>query len=240
MKILCVIPARLGSTRLPRKPLAMIGDKPMVQHTYEKAKLCQDLTKVVVATDSEEIADVVRQLDGDVEMTSPDIKTGSDRVAEVAKRYPEMDVIVNLQGDEPFIKPNMLSQLVQPFIQGENPEMSTLAYPLNFETEYHDPNIVKVIMDAHQNAIYFSRAATPHFRQESKDATVLHHMGLYAFSRQFLQEFTRMPQTPLEIAESLEQLRAIENGHKIRVCKIDDKTLEINTPEELMQAQALV
>jgi 3-deoxy-manno-octulosonate cytidylyltransferase (CMP-KDO synthetase) len=237
MNILCVIPSRIGSTRTPRKPLLPIQGKPMVQWVYENASRCQILSKVVVATDSEEIAEVIDKINGHVVMTDPNLPTGTDRVACVAEQFPEMEVVINLQGDEPFIKPKMLEQLVSPYLQGERPEMTTLAYPLNKETSYNNPGAVKVITDLKGNAIYFSRSPIPYFRQDVP-APVYHHMGLYAFRRDFLLSYRDLPQTPLELAESLEQLRVMENGYKIRVCLTEERTLEINTPEEYAQAQS--
>lgn len=235
MKILCVIPSRIRSTRLARKPLLPIQGKPMIQWTYENAKRCDILTDLIVATDCQEIADVITRIGGKVEMTDPEIPTGSERAAAVAERHPEMDVIINLQGDEPFIRPSMLKTLVSPYLNGEMPEMTTLAYPLAPE-KYHEPGAVKVIRDLQGNAIYFSRAPIPYYRTEI-NAPVFHHIGLYAFRRDFLLHYKTLPQTPLELAESLEQLRVIEHGHKIRVCLTEERTLEINTPEEYEQAQ---
>jgi len=240
MKILCVIPSRIGSTRLSRKPLADIAGKPMIQRTYEKAMTCPDIDKVIVATDSEEIADVITQLGGHVEMTDPSIATGSDRVAVVANRYPQADVIINLQGDEPFIKSHMLSTLVSPYLNGENPPMTTLACPLLYETEYDNPEIVKVLINHRGEALYFSRSPIPYFRESRTNLPpmpVWHHQGLYAYRRDFLETYTHLPQTPLELAEKLEQLRALEHGYAIRVCTVNEQTLEINTPEELERAQ---
>jgi 3-deoxy-manno-octulosonate cytidylyltransferase (CMP-KDO synthetase) len=208
----------------------------MIQWVYENASRCELITKVVVATDSEEIADVIRSIHGHVIMTDPALPTGSDRVACVAQHYPEMDVIINLQGDEPFIKPKMLEQLISPYLAGDKPDMTTLAYPLNKENDYNNPGAVKVITDLQGNALYFSRAPIPYFRQEGS-APVYHHMGLYAFRRDFLMVYRTLSQTPLEKIESLEQLRAIEHGYKIRVCLTEERTLEINTQEEYERAQ---
>ncbi len=234
--ILCVIPSRIGSTRTPRKPLLPIQGKPMVQWVYENASRCEHISKVIVATDSEEIAAVIHAIGGNVMMTDPNIQTGSDRVAYVAQHFPEMDVIINLQGDEPFVKPKMLEQLVKPYLVGEFPEMTTLATPFNKEVDYHNPGIVKVITDLNGNAIYFSRSPIPYFREDVQ-APVHHHIGLYAFRRDFLLSYTQLPQTPLEKTELLEQLRALEHGYKIRVCLTEHQTLEVNTPEEYAQAQ---
>lgn len=239
MNILCVIPSRLGSTRVNRKPLLPIQGKPMVQWVYENASRCSLLSKVVVATDSEEIADVIRAINGNVMLTDPNLPTGSDRVAVVAESMPEMDVVINLQGDEPFIKPKMLEQLVAPYLQGELPEMTTLAYPLDQENSYENPGAVKVIVDLQGNALYFSRSPIPYFRQ-AVEAPVYHHMGLYAFRRDFLSVYHKLPPTPLEKAESLEQLRALEHGYKIRVCLTEERTLEVNTHEEYEMAQQFV
>ncbi|MFI4955117.1 MAG: 3-deoxy-manno-octulosonate cytidylyltransferase [Gammaproteobacteria bacterium] len=238
-KILCVIPSRIGSTRLIRKPLALLAGKTMVQRTYEAACTCPAFTKVVVATDSEEIAEVIRNCGGNIVMTDSTIETGSDRVAFVAKQFPEMDIIVNLQGDEPFVRQEMLTALVQPYLNGERPEMTTLANPLDFSKQYHSPDMVKVIVDKNHNALYFSRSPIPYQREVIQNIPVYHHQGMYAFTRDFLMTYTQLPQTPLELSEKLEQLRALENGYKIRVCVTEHKTLEINTPEELTQAQEI-
>jgi 3-deoxy-manno-octulosonate cytidylyltransferase (CMP-KDO synthetase) len=235
-KILCVIPSRIGSTRIPRKPLLPIQGKPMVQWVYENATRCNVLSKVIVATDSDEIANVISAVGGEVVMTDPNIQTGSDRVAAVAEKFPEMDVIINLQGDDPFVKPRMLEQLVAPYLAGETPDMTTLANPLDMNTEYREPGFVKVITNLYGNALYFSRSPIPYFRTQER-APVYHHIGLYAFRRDFLLHYKNLPQTPLEKTESLEQLRALEHGFTIRVCLTNEKTLEINTPEEYELAQ---
>ncbi len=185
MNILAVIPARYNSQRFPGKPLAMIGDRPMVQWVYEAAKSCPDFSKVVVATDSELIADRVWQFGGEVEMTRSDHPTGTDRVAEVAQRYPEMTAVANVQGDQPFVTPQMLTQLISPYLGGESPAMTTLACHLDMNSGYTDPNTVNVVCDRNSNALYFSRAAIPYFRN-SGDAPVFHHLGLYAFNRDVL------------------------------------------------------
>jgi 3-deoxy-manno-octulosonate cytidylyltransferase (CMP-KDO synthetase) len=140
------------------------GDRPMVQWVYEAAKSCADFSKVIVATDNQTVADCVRQFGGEVEMTSSEHTTGSDRVAEVAQRYPEMAAVANVQGDQPFVTPEILSQLVSPYFRGESPEMTTIACPLDLDKDYKDPNTVKVLCDQNNRAIYFSRASIPYFR----------------------------------------------------------------------------
>jgi 3-deoxy-manno-octulosonate cytidylyltransferase (CMP-KDO synthetase) len=240
LRILCVIPSRISSTRMPRKALLPIQGKPMVQWVYQNAQRCDVIEKVVVATDSEEIAEIIHRIGGHVMLTHPDIETGSDRVAVVAAEHPEADVVINLQGDEPFIQPSMLKQLVMPYLNGESPDMTTLARPLDMTVAYSSPSAVKVIVDRQGNALYFSRAPIPYFRTEYSSAPVYNHIGLYAFKRDFLLHYTQLPPTPLEKIEALEQLRALENGFKIRVCLTPHKTLEINTPEEYAEAQDFI
>lgn len=235
MNILCVIPSRIGSTRLPRKPLLPIQGKPMIQWTYENAARCKHLTHLVVATDSQEIADCVESIGGNVLLSDEEFKTGTDRVASIAEKIPAADVVVNLQGDEPFIQAEMLEELLQPYLDGKNPEMATLAYPLN-EESYENPGAVKVLIDKQGYAMYFSRAPIPYFR-ESVEAPVFHHLGLYAFQKDFLLKYRALPESRLEKAESLEQLRALENGHRIYVSITQHRSVEVNTPEEYESAQ---
>ncbi len=237
MNILCVIPSRMASTRMPRKPLALIQGKPMIQRVYENALRCSCLSKVIVATDSEEIAAVVRALQGEVMMTDPALQTGTDRVAAVAAHFPQMEVVINLQGDEPFVKPLMLEQLVAPYLRGESPEMTTLACTLDKNLDYLNPGSPKVVTDLAGNALYFSRAPIPYFREEGAQVPVYKHIGLYAFRWDFLQLYPKLAQSPLAHTESLEQLRVMEHGYKIRVCLTEHRTLEINTPEEYEAAQ---
>ena len=236
MKILAVIPARYDSQRLPGKVLSKIDDRPMIQWVYEAAKSCSDFSKVVVATDSKIVADCVNSFAGEVEMTRTDHTTGTDRVAEVAQRYPDMNVIANVQGDQPFVTPKILSQLVSPYLAGKLPEMTTVGCPLDMTQGYQDPNTVKVLCDRQNRAIYFSRASIPYFRN-TVDVPVFHHLGLYAFRQNFLLEYAKLKSTPLELAEGLEQLRAIEHGFTIQVCLTEQALLEVNTLDELLKAQ---
>jgi 3-deoxy-manno-octulosonate cytidylyltransferase (CMP-KDO synthetase) len=239
MNILAVIPARYNSQRFPGKPLVMIGDRPMVQWVYEAAQSCRAFAKVVVATDSQAIADCVTGFGGSVEMTSSDHLTGTDRVAEVAERYPTMQAIANVQGDQPFATAEMLTQLVTPYLQGKLPDMTTLACPLDAKTGPNDPNVVKVLCDRHHQALYFSRAPIPYYRN-ALSAPVFHHLGLYAFSRAFLAEYAKLEPTPLEQCEALEQLRVLEHGYRITVCRTQALVPEINTPDDLLTAQSLI
>jgi len=239
MKILAVIPARYDSQRLAGKVLALIGNKPMVQWVYEAAINSNVFTKVVVATDSLLVADRVKAFGGDVELTSSEHTTGTDRVAEVATRYPEYAVVVNVQGDQPFVTSQMLKELVAPYQEGELPEMTTLACPLNQDTGYHDSNVVKVLCGQQQQALYFSRSPIPFYRNPI-EVPVFHHLGLYAFRQDFLETYTQLPATPIEQCEGLEQLRVLEHGYTIRVCQTAKAVVEVNTLEDLLKAQDLV
>ena len=239
MKILAVIPARYDSQRLAGKVLALIGNKPMVQLVYEAAINSKVFTKVVVATDSQLVADRVIGFGGEVEMTSSNHSTGTDRVAEVATRYPEFSVVVNVQGDQPFVTSQMLKEVVTPYLEGESPEMTTLACPLNQETGYRDPNVVKVLCGQKHQALYFSRSPIPFYRNPV-EVPVFHHLGLYAFRQDFLETYTQLPSTPVEQCEGLEQLRVLEHGYTIRVCQTAKAVVEVNTAEDLVKAQNLV
>jgi 3-deoxy-manno-octulosonate cytidylyltransferase (CMP-KDO synthetase) len=232
-----VIPARYDSTRFPGKPLALLGGRSMVEWVYEAAASCRHFERVVVATDSDEIAACVHGFGGEVEMTRSDHATGTDRVAEVAERVPEADVIANVQGDQPFVTARMLEQLLEPYLVGDIPEMTTLACPLDPRAA-HDPNLVKVVCDRAGRALYFSRAPIPHGVDGT--APFLHHLGLYAFRAEFLRVYSTLAETQLERCERLEQLRALEHGYRIIVCRTEHAVLEVNTPEDLERAQTLV
>jgi 3-deoxy-manno-octulosonate cytidylyltransferase (CMP-KDO synthetase) len=240
VKILAVIPARYESQRFPGKPLVMLGDRPMVQWVYEAARECPLFAEVVVATDSEKIADCVRKFSGSVVMTRSDHLTGTDRVAEVAARHEQMDVVVNVQGDQPFVTVEALEALVAPYLQGENPEMTTLGCPIDLDTDHANPNVVKVLCNRNHHALYFSRAPIPYLRNAATALPVLHHLGLYAFRQDFLANYAQLIPTPFEQCEGLEQLRVLEHGYAIRVCPISKPALEINTPEDLQQATILI
>jgi 3-deoxy-manno-octulosonate cytidylyltransferase (CMP-KDO synthetase) len=237
--ILAVIPAREGATRFPGKPLADLAGRPIVQWVYEAAADCPSFDDVIVATETERIAEAVRTFGGKVEMTSPEHPSGTDRVAEVAGRHDEADVVVNVQGDQPFATPELLSALVGPYVAGESPPMTTLACPLTDEAGWNDPNTVKVVCNLNGDALYFSRSSIPH-RDEGEPVDGLHHLGLYAFTRETVLRFPSLEQTELERRERLEQLRALEHGIPIRVCMTDRPVLEVNTPEDLKRAHELL
>lgn len=241
MKILAVVPVRYGASRFPGKPLADLDGRPLVQWVYEAATGCPAYDEVIVATDSEEIAARVRDFGGVSELTREDHPSGTDRVAEVAERHADADVVVNVQGDQPFATPDMLGALVEPYVAGERPPMTTLACPLVDPASWTDPNVVKVVRDVDGYALYFSRTSIPHGAAgDGSHVKPLHHLGLYAFTREAVLRFTTLPPTPLERQERLEQLRALEHGIRIRVCDTDRPVLEVNTPEDLEAAERLL
>ena len=231
MKVLCIIPARYASTRLPGKPLRDIAGKPMIVRVYERATGAQRVHEVVVATDDERIRAAVEEHGGHAVMTRADHATGTDRLAEVAAQRPDCDLIINVQGDEPLIDPGVIDALVEPFLADEKLPMATAKTLLTDEAEMENPNNVKVIVDRAGNALYFSRARIPYARNPG--AKVYKHIGIYAYRRDFLLAYARMAQTPLELSESLEQLRALENGYRIRVVETDAVFIGVDTEEDL-------
>ena len=237
MKALCIIPARYASTRLPGKPLKDICGKPMICRVYERAKLAKSVDEVIVATDDERILRAVEFNHGRAMMTRADHKTGTDRLAEVAEKFPDVDIIVNVQGDEPLIESSLIDELIAQF-DDENLQMATVAVELSDEDEMKNPNNVKVVIDKKNNALYFSRSLIPYPRNVGK-SKVFKHIGIYAYRRNFLLEYAKMPSTPLEESESLEQLRALENGYKIRVIKSDCKFIGVDTEEDLKRVNEI-
>ena len=232
MKVICVIPARFASTRLPGKPLALIAGKPMIQHVYTKACQAKLPEEVIVATDDQTVADVVKSFGGEVIMTSSEHPSGTDRLAEVALNYPDVDVIVNVQGDEPMITPQVIDALAEAFIKDEKLTMATLKTLMDPE-EYDNPNVVKVVTDLHDYALYFSRSLLPYPRKKTEDFKAYKHIGIYAYRRDFLLQYAALEPTCLEQIESLEQLRVLENGFKIKVLNTDFHGIGIDTQEDL-------
>lgn len=233
-----VIPARLASTRLPRKLLLAETGKPLLQHTYEAAQRAHRPSGLCVAADHDELARVVRAFGGDVRMTSPLCASGTDRVAEVARTLDDADIIVNVQGDEPELPGRSIDRVIE--LLEENPQMvmSTLATPIRRREVLEDPSCVKVVFDARGKALYFSRSPIPHAREWrdellTADPPAFHlHIGLYAYRRDFLLRLANLPRTPLEKLENLEQLRVLENGFPIAVGVVDEPTVGIDTPED--------
>jgi 3-deoxy-manno-octulosonate cytidylyltransferase (CMP-KDO synthetase) len=233
-----VIPARLASTRLPRKLLLAQTGKPLIQHTYEAACSASRPASVVVAADCEEIAAAVRSFGGRVVLTSPDCASGTDRVAEVARGLADVDVLVNVQGDEPEISARGIDLAVELLEQSPAAVMSTLATPIRSKEKLHDPACVKVVFDENRRAIYFSRAPIPFARNwddtllEAEPPLFHQHIGLYAYRRQFLLGLAHLPRAAIECVENLEQLRALYAGHTVLVGVIDEPTIGIDTPAD--------
>jgi len=249
MRVVAIIPARFGSTRLPGKPLANIGGKPMIQHVYQSVSKAR-LDRVIVATDDRRIEAAVQSFGGEVMMTSPKHASGTDRLAEVARKI-EADLLVNVQGDLPFIHAATITRAVKPLRQNRAVPMGTVCTAIYDEAEWHNPNIVKVLTDRAGFAMYFTRAPIPFVRNGVVDSrgTKLNsrsrrrlwgyrHLGLYVYRRDFLLKFARLRPTALERIESLEQLRALENGYRIYVAVVDERSVEVDTPEDLKRAES--
>lgn len=237
MNILGIIPARFASTRFPGKPLVDIGGKTMIRRVYEQAKKCAGLSELIVATDDERIFDHVAEFGGMAAMTSADHQSGTDRCAEVALKYPQYDVIINIQGDEPFIDPEQISKLITCF-KSPDTQIATLIKKVQNEQELFNANSPKALVNKHSEAIYFSRSPLPHIRGQQQKNWLQHfayfkHIGIYGYNADILQEITKLPVSPLEKAESLEQLRWIENGYKIKVAETELETFAVDTPEDL-------
>ena len=240
MKFIAIIPARYASTRFPGKPLAMLGGKPVIQRVYEQA--ISVLGEAYVATDDERIFQTVTDFGGKAVMTRTDHKSGTDRIEEaVEKLATDADVIINIQGDEPFVQASQLQALMLLFDDPET-QIGTLGKPFENMEAVDNPNSPKIVCDRRGFALYFSRSVIPHVRGKERAEWIEHfpylkHLGLYAYRREVLREVTQLPQTPLELAESLEQLRWLENGYRIRVGLTDVETVGIDTPADLERAE---
>jgi 3-deoxy-manno-octulosonate cytidylyltransferase (CMP-KDO synthetase) len=247
-KILGVIPARYASSRFPGKALVSIGAKTMLQHVYERVSMARYLTNVIIATDDQRIYDEARRFGGMVRMTRPDHLSGTDRVAEVASSD-TAEWIVNVQGDEPLIDPGAIDAAILPLLDEPSIPMGTLKKRIEDPREVGDPNVVKVVTDRFENAIYFSRSTIPYPRDQAagqapspamgKSQVHFKHIGLYVYRRDFLLRYPDMPVGPLEKAERLEQLRALENGHKIRVVETEYESIGVDTPDDLEKVNKL-
>ncbi len=234
MKAVVIIPARYDSSRLPGKVLKDICGKTMLERVYNRSNEAKNIDQVIVATDDQRIFSHVEEFGGNVVMTG-EHPTGTDRVAEAAKKI-EADVIVNVQGDEPTLKPEMLEQLLAPFKQDKSLRMGTLKKKISQQAKVNDPNTVKVICDKADFALYFSRAGIP-YNRDNNDVDYYKHIGIYAYRKDFLLEYTNLESTPLERSESLEQLRALENGYRIKVVETEHKAFGVDTPEDLAEVR---
>lgn len=237
MNVLCVIPARYASTRLPGKPLKDIAGKPMICRVYERAAKALRVAAAIVATDDSRIYEAVVQHGGKAVMTRKDHPTGTDRLAEVAEKYQDVDLIINVQGDEPLIEPKLIDELAAAFDGDADLQMATVCTEITDESEQQNPNNVKVVMDKQGYALYFSRSLLPYPRHEG--TPVYKHIGIYAYKRDFLLAYAKMAETPLEHAESLEQLRALENGYRIKVIKTPYRFVGVDTAEDLEKVNAI-
>lgn len=238
-KIAIIIPARYGSTRLPGKPLIKINEKPIIQWVYEKAIQSKYAGQVIVATDDERIFDTVKGFGGNVQMTSAEHQSGSDRIAEIIDKNPEIEIAVNVQGDEPLIKPESIDSSIELLLNDKNADIATLIRVIDDNEEVKNPNVVKAVIDNNGKALYFSRAAIPYERTQ-KEAVFYAHIGLYAYRRESLLQMTKLPQSMLEKAECLEQLRALQNGMTIKTAVVDYKPVGIDTKEDLIHFQGVL
>jgi 3-deoxy-manno-octulosonate cytidylyltransferase (CMP-KDO synthetase) len=239
-RVIGLIPARYASTRFPGKPLADILGKPMIQHVYERARSARTLQRLLVATDDPRIAQAVASFGGEAVMTSPDHPTGTDRLAEAAAAL-EVDLVVNIQGDEPLIDPEVIDAAAAPLIADPSIPMGTLMSRIADPADLHDPNVVKVVADRHGFALYFSRALIPYARGgQTNEAVYYYHPGLYVYRKEFLLKYAALPPTPLEQTEKLEQLRALEHGYRIKVVETAHRPVSVDTPEDLEHVKRLM
>lgn len=229
-KIITVIPARYQSSRFPGKPLALILGKPMIQWVYEKVKMVPEISEVYVATDDQRIYDAVKKFGGNVIMTG-ECACGSERVYQACEEI-EADIVLNIQGDEPMIKIEMIHDLISAF-NDSDVQMATLKKEITVKEEIENPNIAKIITDSENNAIYFSRSTIPFNRDRAEDVKYYKHIGVYGYTKEFLKKFVSLPQSSLEIAEQLEQLRAIQNGYKIHVVETQYQSIGVDLLEHI-------
>ncbi len=230
MKVAAIIPARWASTRFPGKPLHVIAGKPLIQHVWERCKKAKTLSDIVVATDDMRIAEAAFAFGAEVALTSPKHRSGTDRIAEVAKKMKGITHIINVQGDEPVVDPSLIDKLARTLIADRTISMITAANP--FRENVANPNIVKVVVDRDSNALYFSRSVIPFSRDGDKPVQYFRHHGIYGYSRKLLLEFVKWKPTVLEQTEQLEQLRALEHGVKIRVVIARHASVGVDTPED--------
>jgi 3-deoxy-manno-octulosonate cytidylyltransferase (CMP-KDO synthetase) len=239
-KVLAVIPSRLASARLPRKPLVDIAGKPMIQWVYERAAQAKLIDKLVVATDSPEIYEAVIAFGGEALMTSPDHQSGTDRLVEAAQAIDGYDVVLNVQGDEPMLCHQTLDLLIEGFLQSSRAPMGTLVKRTKNEGDIMDSNSPKVVVSAQGDALYFSRSPIPYNRDDRTDVEYFLHIGVYIYDRDFLLQYPNLGESKLEKAERLEQLRALEFGHSISVFETESSSIGVDTPADLERVRKLL
>ena len=243
MTSVCVIPARFASSRLPGKPLAKIGNKPMIQWVYEQAVKADKIDRVIVATDHADIEKVVESFGGEVVMTDPELASGTDRVAAAVQKI-DTDIVINLQGDEPFVEPELLNKLVSAFSDSEI-YMATPIRRIESIENLNDPNLVRVVKDVNNYALYFTRNVIPYLRDHNKKEWInkfkyFKHVGIYAYRLTFLNILTTLSVSELEKAERLEQLRVLENGYRIYTIETEYDSMSVDTPEDLIKVNQLL
>src|SRR5271168_5002351 len=237
MKSVIVIPARYGATRFPGKSLARIQGRPMIQWVWEAANRSRFTEQVVIATDDERIADTAAKFGADIVMTKKSHRSGTDRVAEVADKV-SAQLYVNVQGDEPLLSPDAVDDLIRAMLESPRAPIGTLAHRIESEAEWRSPEVVKVVTNRHHEALYFSRSPLPFQRTFNAQAKLLRHIGIYAFRARALADFVALKPSPLELAESLEQLRALENGMTIQLIETKYRCLGVDTPADLARVEA--
>lgn len=241
--VVAIIPARYHSNRFEGKPLALIAGKPMIQHVVERARQAALLSRVVVATDDDRIAEAVTAFGGEVVMTRPDHVSGTDRLAEAAEllNIEEHSVVVNIQGDQPLFPPEVIEQVARPLLEDPALPMSTLIYKIIRPEEITDPNHVKTVFDCDGNALYFSRSPIPFQRNpEESQPTYYKHLGFYAYRKGFLLTFVALPEGEWERFEKLEQLRALEYGYRVRVVLTGHDSIEVDTPQDARRVEEMI
>lgn len=256
MKTAAVIPARYGSTRFPGKPLVLLAGKPLVLHVADRAREAKRVEEVIIATDDERIRKVAEDYGVRAIMTSPEAPSGSDRIAEVARELPDLQLIVNVQGDEPLMPPQVIDQALEALEKDWDCAVATAMIPIRREEDFLSPHVVKVVCDRQQRALYFSRSPVPGFSRATRESRQFYyasrlggdgspffgfkHFGLYAYKRQALLEFVKMAPTPLEKLECLEQLRFLENNYTIRLVETELDSIGVDTPEDMATAEELI
>lgn len=239
MRCVGVIPARWAATRFEGKILAPLAGKPMIQHVWERARQCASLQDVWIACDDARIEQAAKEFGAKVMMTSPDHASGTDRIAQAVALI-DVDVVVNIQGDEPLIKCGIVDQLVNVLIEDSTVPMATVVKAIISEADFQNPNVVKVVLNAQQQAMYFSRASIPYPRGGQSGAWGYKHLGLYAYRKDFLLKLTQLPPSKLEQLEKLEQLRVLEAGYAIKTVLTTEETIGVDTPEDLEKVRVLL
>ena len=242
MQTIAFIPSRYGSTRFPGKPLAIISGKPMIQHVYQCATACKDISEVFITTDDERIVQCVKNFGGNSIMTHKKHKSGSDRIAEAAHKLNlnDDDLIVNIQGDQPIFQPIVISDMIAPLIKNADIPMGTVKYKITDTSEINNSNIVKVVTDRDGFALYFSRFTIPFYRDSEPQQDYYKHLGFYAYRKGFLLEYNGLSRGKLENAEKLEQLRALEYGFKIKVVEVMSDSTEVDAPEDIQKVEQIL